>query len=505
MAITQVNLPAVYGAVQQHKTGQMQNQLLQMQMDSAKAAAQKQGQLGKLYAEQYGGTDPASGITWDTGRQGPGAMTDKQFAGRVMALDPQAGMALQDHVAKMTQAQREQWKFEAPLVARGMANVKDQQSYSAALNVLGNAGVDLSDLPQEYSPDNVSSMMAIGQEAESFTLSPGQTRYGPGGAEIASAPAAPAKPGSALGKLIADRDALPPNSPLRKQYDAAIAAETQGGGPFGGTGMDAQTMNLLLQGNPNSPEYLAAYNHYAAPKMSYNASGQLITITPDMSAFRPPAGRSGAAQPGGGQPAPQHAPGGGVTVQQAGPEPATKAQDAVDAAFAKDYAEFVTGGGFADAQKNIGQMKQAVDAIKAPGDMYGPVRGRLPNVVRNITNPQAINVQEQIEEVVQRNLRVILGAQFTEDEGKRLIARAFNPNLDDATNAARLERLLASMERGLQAKQAAAAYYESNGTLRGYKGSDLLTIEDLEKAVAGGSGGGGGTIPPPPPGYVLVE
>jgi hypothetical protein len=198
MAITQVNLPAVYGAVQQHKTGQMQNQLLQMQMDSAKAAQQKQGALSSLFAEQYGGTDPTSGITWDTGRQGPGAMTDKQFAGRVMALDPQAGMALQDHVAKMTLAQREQWKFEAPLVARAMGNVKDQPSYAAALNALGNAGVDLSDLPEEYSPENVSSMMAIGQEAESFTLSPGQTRFGPGGQPLASMPAAPQQPTSGM-------------------------------------------------------------------------------------------------------------------------------------------------------------------------------------------------------------------------------------------------------------------------------------------------------------------
>src|SRR3546814_10267570 len=100
-------------------------------------------------------------------------------------------------------------------------------------------------------------------------------------------------------------NALPPNDPRRATYQNAIDKETtrspkdtpaQGeGGPFGGTSLDAQAMNILLSGNPASPEYRAAYNHYAAPKMSYNSSGQLVTITPDMSAFRPPAGRSAPA------------------------------------------------------------------------------------------------------------------------------------------------------------------------------------------------------------------
>jgi hypothetical protein len=76
--------------------------------------------------------------------------------------------------------------------------------------------------------------------------------------------------------------------------------KNQGEGPFSGTGMDAQSINILLQGDPSSAAYIAAYNYYAQPKVSINPNtGQITTISPDMSAFRPPMG--GTGQPGTGQ------------------------------------------------------------------------------------------------------------------------------------------------------------------------------------------------------------
>lgn len=61
------------------------------------------------------------------------------------------------------------------------------------------------------------------------------------------------------------------------------------GDVFAGTGMTQQAMNVLLSGDPASPQYAAAYNYMAEPKMSYDpATGQLTTIRPNMSAFRQP-------------------------------------------------------------------------------------------------------------------------------------------------------------------------------------------------------------------------
>jgi hypothetical protein len=61
-----------------------------------------------------------------------------------------------------------------------------------------------------------------------------------------------------------------------------------GGNTFRGTGMEAQAMNILLKGNPESPEYAAAYSHLASPRLDLSTGTQ---IKPDMSAFRPPGAR----------------------------------------------------------------------------------------------------------------------------------------------------------------------------------------------------------------------
>ena len=174
------------------------------------------------------------------------------------------------------------------------------------------------------------------------------------------------------------------------------------------------------------------------------------------------------------------------------------AQEAVDLDFAKNvYAPFVAGGGVADAQKNVQQLQavqaqlQAIADGKSGDNLTGPSIGAMPDVIGNVLNPQAVDMRQQVEEVVQRNLRLILGAQFTEVEGRNLIERAYNPSLDEATNAARLGRLVTAMQEALNAKMAAAQYYEQNGTLAGFPGTAQFTVNDFLSVLdePGGSGG----------------
>ena len=67
---------------------------------------------------------------------------------------------------------------------------------------------------------------------------------------------------------------------------------TPGGAPpnhYRGTSEGAQDYNILLQGDPSSPVYAAAYNRQAQPKMSLDqTNGQIVYQQPDMSAFRRP-------------------------------------------------------------------------------------------------------------------------------------------------------------------------------------------------------------------------
>jgi hypothetical protein len=83
-----------------------------------------------------------------------------------------------------------------------------------------------------------------------------------------------------------------------------------------------------------------------------------------------------------------------------------------------------------------------------------------------------------VKEIVQRNLRPILGAQFTEREGAMLMERAFDPKLSEETNIKRIERLGTQVRKMAQAKQEAIDYYEEHGTLAGFKGK-IPTIKDI--------------------------
>lgn len=165
----------------------------------------------------------------------------------------------------------------------------------------------------------------------------------------------------------------------------------------------------------------------------------------------------------------------------------SKGQEALDKDFAKEYTDFVASGGIADVQKSVGQLKEAAKQLKADPTLTGSIRGLLPDSIRASTNPQAVATREAVEEITQRNLRLILGAQFTQKEGDRLIARSFNPLLSTAENAKRVERLGNQIVKSAQAKADAAAYFEKNGTLSGWKGK-LPTIADFDEAT---------TSPPP--------
>jgi len=212
------------------------------------------------------------------------------------------------------------------------------------------------------------------------------------------------------------------------------------------------------------------------------------TNKPYMPSFAPKAGK--VIETAGGQTLVE--PVGGKPISQYGPKPATTiaqakldldeersgrefekpnltiGEEAIDREFGKDYAKFVTGG-FADAVKGVDQMNGAVSELKAGKHNYtGPVLSKNPKWGREMTHQPSVDLQERVEDLVQRNLRVILGAQFTEEEGKRLIARAYNISLDEKINAKRLERLAKQMNDALQAKKQAADYFNKNGTLKGF-------------------------------------
>lgn len=176
----------------------------------------------------------------------------------------------------------------------------------------------------------------------------------------------------------------------------------------------------------------------------------------------------------------------------------TKGQEAVDREYGKSYAKEVMGGG-ANSAKNLSQLKSVSEKLGNTNMATGPIIGNLP--FRDTLMPGSKAIQEEVEEVVQGSLREALGAAYTEKEGRDLLARTYNPRLDEAENKKRVDRLIKRIEVANKMKQEANSYFQQNGTLSGYKGQ-MPTWEMFEgigeEEQRGGSATAYASEPPKP-------
>ena len=176
----------------------------------------------------------------------------------------------------------------------------------------------------------------------------------------------------------------------------------------------------------------------------------------------------------------------------------TPLETKVEEKSAQDLVDFTIGGGFSDVQKGLSQLEIAKQTLQTQPE--GKITGKLVGVqddtgVLKYTNPTAQDTKEQVQEIAQRNLRLILGPQFTAKEGEALINRVYNPALPQSVNVKRLDLLQEQMTSAAKTKQEAVDYYNANGTLKGFKGklynstSEFLNeyntkIKSTEKAPA---------------------
>jgi hypothetical protein len=205
----------------------------------------------------------------------------------------------------------------------------------------------------------------------------------------------------------------------------------------------------------------------------YNAAVQSGLITPDttleqyVAMKKPPAATTSVTNIVGGE---QLSPG----------------QKKQDETFAAQVVDWKMGGG-QDMTAQIAQLKPVIEALESGEPITGVGIAVQPDLLLAMTNPKALQSRELVEEVVQRNLRTILGAQFTEKEGERLISRAFNPKLRPEENAKRVRRLFLQMSTAAEQKQAMSDYFDEFGTLRGFRGR-MPSVQDFYNAMEGDSG-----------------
>ena len=152
----------------------------------------------------------------------------------------------------------------------------------------------------------------------------------------------------------------------------------------------------------------------------------------------------------------------------------TPGQSTIDTEFGKIAAEY-TLKGQPQVKANLKNLTRKIDILKlGEQNVSGVGIGIIPDFAKPIMGFQdAVAFEDDIRDIVFQSLREKLGAQFTEKEGDRLVAAAFNKSLDESRNVPRLERLYKTIEEAAKAKEDAILHYNKTGSLQGYESTPL--------------------------------
>jgi hypothetical protein len=276
---------------------------------------------------------------------------------------------------------------------------------------------------------------------------------------------------------------------------------------FPGTGAEASALNVLTtlgakkqQGiiltGQEAVALTAAERYLSQARTSYGPGGNPITQQMNMEGIYniPAAPVSDQPLPVSGPVAPvpgQTPPELPLAAQQPASQPddqvypATPAQIQTDKLTATEYVDWTTKGE-AIATKNINQLMTARNSLTSgaveTGDWKAFLSSLAPDKLVSTLRPEFMDTKEQVQEVVQANLTATLGAQFAEREGDRVIARAYNENVDTDLNVKRVNRLIDQIVQTTDAKKAAMEYYGKKGTMVGYS-ADVNSMADLQKKL----------------------
>lgn len=161
----------------------------------------------------------------------------------------------------------------------------------------------------------------------------------------------------------------------------------------------------------------------------------------------------------------------------------TPGEKAVDQKFAPDVVSFDAGGGFATVRnhlKNLTSVANRLDprdkAGKPTGDpenLTGFFQGLIANTALENLTPESKEARQLTEAAVVENLKQILGAQFTEKEGARILGLTFDPGLKPRQVGRRVRNLVNQMRTAARQKAAAVRHFKRRGTLREFATGEL--------------------------------
>lgn len=153
----------------------------------------------------------------------------------------------------------------------------------------------------------------------------------------------------------------------------------------------------------------------------------------------------------------------------------TDGQRTFDREFAKDYNEW-TDGGETTALNEIDKLKSVANQLRGGKVTTGMFTGLLGD---RLTSNKLLGARSDVQSSIMNSLRPILGAQFTEKEGERVIKNTWNEADSTANNLSRIDRLISNLEARAAGKNRKSAEFAKYGTLSNY--IDKVQYEELAK------------------------
>jgi hypothetical protein len=169
-------------------------------------------------------------------------------------------------------------------------------------------------------------------------------------------------------------------------------------------------------------------------------------------------------------------------------------QSELDKAFAKDLNDWENRGK-GEYTGNMTKLAEAETALqnmvtskKDPRGVMGGAYGVMPDFAKNTSSR---DLRDKVHGAVQGALKATLGSQFTEKEGERIMARAYDESQPPDINLARVQKEIAKLKSDASSLERQGGHFRQHGTLTGYSPTALADIP---------TGGG-----PPPPGEQAAD
>lgn len=143
--------------------------------------------------------------------------------------------------------------------------------------------------------------------------------------------------------------------------------------------------------------------------------------------------------------------------------------------------DWINNGRSAIVQNDLKNLKFAVDILEKNPEATGFWASMTPDFAKPYTNPEGVAAKESVEQVIQKSLKPILGGQFGEKEGDRLISRGYNIALKPEENIRRIRMLMTQTKLMADAQDAAVRWQMEHGSMKDYKGK-IYTPADFDRA-----------------------